>query len=246
MVDDVSLQRAQELLGHPFSDLDLLRRALTHASTADTRLDSYERLEFLGDAVLGLTTCELIFSRYPDLLEGEMTKIKSIAVSRETCAHIAREMGLADLVALGKGMQGAALPTSLLAGVFEAVIGALYLDAGPEAARAFIAPRIEPFIERAYRNGHQQNFKSLLQQHAQQAANEPPRYLILDEKGPDHAKCFKVCVELAGRRFDPAWGPSKKQAEQIAARHALVTLGILTQDDDGQLVLVEDSETTSA
>ncbi len=246
MVDDASLQRAQELLGHTFSDLDLLRRALTHASTADSRLDSYERLEFLGDAVLGLTTCELIFSNHPDLLEGEMTKIKSIAVSRETCATIAREMGLADLVALGKGMQGASLPTSLLAGVFEAVIGALYLDAGTEAVRTFIAPRIEPFIERAYRNGHQQNFKSLLQQYAQQSNDDPPRYVILDEKGPDHAKCFKICVELAGRRFEPAWGPSKKQAEQVAARHALISLGILAHDDDGQLVLVEDSETPSA
>lgn len=238
MVADSSLDAAENLLGHRFSDRALLARALTHASTTDSRLDSYERLEFLGDAVLGLVTCEAIFLRYPDLLEGEMTKIKSTAVSRETCAAIACELGLVDLVELGKGMQGSAsLPTSLAAGVLEAVIGALYLDAGADAARAFVEPLIEPRIEQAYRSGHQQNFKSLLQQHAQQVAEDTPRYLILDEKGPDHAKCFRVCVELSGKRYDAAWGASKKQAEQIAARSALLALGVLAENGAGELVV---------
>ncbi len=238
MVDDSVLESAQEVLGHSFSDVQILRRALTHASCTDSRLDSYERLEFLGDAVLGMVTCQIIYAEHDDLLEGEMTKIKSIVVSRDTCAEITGRLGLIDLVALGKGMQGVSdVPTSLAAGVLESVIAALYLDGGFDVASRFIRPLIEPHIETARRNGHQQNFKSLLQQFAQQEGAEAPRYVVLDEKGPDHAKCFKICVEIGASRYDSAWGQSKKQAEQQAARKALVDLGVLEESDEGELVV---------
>src|ERR1051325_5627207 len=125
-MDESIRARAESIVGHTFSDPSLLELALKHASTADSPLASNERLEFLGDAVLGLVVCDLVFRRYPALREGEMTKIKSHVVSRETCAAIAKQLSLDQLLILGKGMQtGAALPPSLPAAALEAVIGAV-------------------------------------------------------------------------------------------------------------------------
>jgi ribonuclease III len=221
-------------VGRTFADPDLVRRALTHASVAQTRVHSNERMEFLGDAVLGLVCCELIFQLYPDLLEGEMTKIKSTVVSRQTCAAIAKELGFDRLLMMGKGMMTQrTLPQSLAAATFEAVLAALYLDGGLDAARAFLLPLLDPFVRRAAASGHQENFKSVLQQHAQQRFGESPTYVVLDEKGPDHSKCFEVCVEIAGRRFESVWGASKKQSEQQAAFNALTALGVVRVDETG-------------
>lgn len=225
--------------GHTFKDEALLRRALVHASVAEQRLDSNERMEFLGDSVLGLVVAERIYQRYPGLLEGEMTKIKSTVVSRQSCADIARAMELDRWLVLGKGMQrDNGMPQSLSAAVLESVIAAVYLDGGFDAAARFVAPLFDPLIDRAARSGHQENFKSVLQQHAQQSRLETPGYRILDEKGPDHAKAFKVCVEMGGQRYEPAWGQSKKQAEQAAALNALQELGLLEQVSDGHLRVV--------
>lgn len=214
--------------------------ALRHSSVTEDRLESNERMEFLGDSVLGLIVSERLYDRFPALTEGELTKIKSAAVSRQTCALIARSLGLDELLVLGKGMLGSssAMPPSLAAAVLESLIAALYLDAGLARARAFVLPLIDPLLERAARSGHQENFKSVLQQHAQQAGAGTPSYRVLDEKGPDHAKCFKVCVELNGRRFDATWGQSKKQAEQLAALAALRALGVVVDGDDGHLRVV--------
>jgi ribonuclease-3 len=233
------LEQAQAILGYRFTDPSLVTTALTHASLTDSRLNSNERLEFLGDAVLGLVCCEQIFSLHPDLLEGEMTKIKSLVVSRANCAAMARSIGIDALLMLGKGMQQhAALPQSLAAGTMEAVIAAIFLDGGIDAARAFLRPLLAPVIASAYASGHQENYKSLLQQHAQQMFQETANYLVLDEKGPDHSKAFELCVEIGGRRFPTCWGSSKKQAEQMAALAALTELGITTQDANGQIQLV--------
>lgn len=238
-MDDSVLSRAEEALGYRFSDRSILELALTHASVSDGRLQSNERLEFLGDAILGQVVCEMIFQRYPALLEGEMTKIKSTVVSRRTCARIARHMELDQLLDMGKGMQAhPEVPPSLSAAVLEAVIAAIHLDGGPEASRRFVATIVEPMIERAARSGHQQNFKSVLQQHAQQTFQLTPSYRVLDEKGPDHAKAFKVAVELNGRRFEWAWGQSKKQAEQQAALNALCELGLIERDEAGEPMVV--------
>lgn len=238
-VSDEIITAAQDLLGHTFSDTSLLARALTHASIADSRVQSNERLEFLGDAVLGLMVCEYLYRAYPDLLEGEMTKIKSDAVSRRKCARIADEMGLTDLLVIGKGMRSrSSLPPSLAAAALESVLGALYIDAGYEQSREFLEPYLKPIIERAARSGHQQNFKSVLQQHAQQAGGSPPCYTLLDEQGPDHDKAFLVAVDLDGQRFGPCWARSKKAAEQQAARTALGDLGLIVEDDQGQPVYV--------
>jgi ribonuclease-3 len=242
-MDGTLLAQAEEVVGHPFRDRGLLAQALLHASEAETRLASNERLEFLGDAVLGLVVCDHLFRRHPDLLEGELTKIKSSVVSRRLCAEVALEAGLTPLLRLGKGMAGQSLlPTSLAAAVFEALIGAIYLDAGMEAAREFILRHVGERIEQAARLGHQHNFKSVLQQSLQQGGGSTPSYLVLDEKGPDHAKCFEIAVEANGRRFSPCWGASKKEAEQQAALQALLELGIAAVGPDGEVRLRIDGE----
>lgn len=238
MREDV-VQIVEQMTGHRFADPDLVLRALTHSSVVDQRLDSNERLEFLGDAVLGIVACERIFERFPDLLEGEMTKIKSAAVSRHACAQIASSLGLDSLLLLGKGMKSQGpLPSSLAAGVLESIIGALYLDARFETTRAFILEQLDPLIDKAYESGHHQNYKSVLQQHAQTTLNATPYYRILDEKGPDHAKCFKVGVEIGERKFISCWGRSKKQAEQEAALSALRELGVLEPTSSGEFRVV--------
>ncbi|MEM0983291.1 MAG: ribonuclease III [Planctomycetota bacterium] len=232
-MDPTAREAAEKVIGLRFNDPDLLGLALQHASFSDSRIDSNERLEFLGDAVLGLVVCARIFERYPDLLEGEMTKIKSSAVSRRTCAQIAKETGMIDLLVIGKGMaEQPKLPSSLAAAVVESVVGAIYMDRGFEACRDFLLPLLDPYIEEAFESGHQQNYKSLLQQHAQQTFGEPPAYRVLDEKGPDHAKAFKVAVEVSGKRFEAAWAATKKAAEQHAARIALVAMGVVDADED--------------
>lgn len=237
-METVVRERIEQAVGYRFRSEDVLEQALRHASIAPSRQHSNERLEFLGDAVLGVVVCHMIFERYPDLLEGEMTKIKSAVVSRNTCAEIARELGLDTGLVLGKGMQGTGpLPLSLAAAVLESIIAAMFLDGGYEPAARFIRRVCWPLIERSFRSGHQQNFKSLLQQHALQAFASAPSYRVLDEKGPDHAKCFKVAVEVGGKRFESAWGASKKAAEQQAALNALHMLGVLTTSDMGEVVV---------
>lgn len=237
-MDERIREAIEARLGHRFSDPARLELALTHASVVESRLASNERLEFLGDSVLGLIVCERIFAKYPALLEGEMTKIKSLAVSRQTCALIARELGLADQLILGKGMQvNGERPASLAAAALESVVAAVYLDSGYEKVKSFLLPFLDPLIEQAAMSGHQHNFKSVLQQHAQQNLGQTPIYRVLDEKGPDHAKCFKICVELGGQRFAANWGQSKKKAEQMAALAALRELGLISAVEDGVLKL---------
>lgn len=241
-VDEHVITECERIVGHTFADRGLLVIALTHASIATTRVASNERLEFLGDAVLGMVVCDDLYHRFPTALEGEMTKIKSAVVSRRMCARIAGDLGLDRLLSLGKGMKTrTAIPSSLSAAVLESVIGALYLDAGIERARAFLLPLIRPHIDAAAESGHQQNFKSVLQQHAQQQLSAQPVYLLLDENGPDHAKAFQVAVEVAGVRYPTCWANSKKQAEQMAALAALTTLGLVVQDESGELVVREES-----
>src|SRR5437899_1968217 len=130
------LEECQNALGYRFQSPELLKSALTHASSADTRVASNERMEFLGDAILGLVVCERLFRHFPEYLEGDLTKIKSVVVSRRTCAHISRQLNLGEFVFMGKGMSAsyAAVPTSVLADLFESLIAAIYLDGGLEPA----------------------------------------------------------------------------------------------------------------
>ncbi|MCF7957479.1 MAG: ribonuclease III [Phycisphaerae bacterium] len=228
---DPVLDLCQETIGYHFKNIDTLRHALVHASTADNRLESNERLEFLGDAILGKVVCHELYLRFPDYLEGELTKIKSMIVSRRTCTRIAKKLNLARFLKVGKGMGLLnKLPNSCLSAALESIIGAIYVDGGDEPARTFVLHVIGDLIKNADASAHQENFKSMLQQHAQRAMDATPSYELLDEKGPDHSKCFEVSVIIKDRRFASAWGPSKKESEQLAAFYALKELELLPQE----------------
>lgn len=216
------LDACQERIGYRFQDRQLLEAALTHASGASHRLASNERLEFLGDAILGFVVCEILFRRYPEYLEGDLTRIKSVVVSRNMCAELSEEIGLQEFLILGKGMAAdPKIPKSLLADVFESLIAALYLDGGDAAARGFIEKHVGPQIEIAALCEIGGNYKSMLQQEAQRRRGLTPVYQLLDEKGPDHSKCFMISAQVGDVRYPPAWGRSKKEAEQRAAHNAI-------------------------
>jgi ribonuclease-3 len=220
------LEKLQQRINYAFKDQGLLLSALTHASGAEHRLASNERLEFLGDAILGAVVCKILFHQYPEYLEGDLTRIKSIVVSRLTCAKISAVLGMQEFLILGKGMTThPSVPLSLLADVFESLVAAIYLDGGDAAARTFITRTIGPEIELAAEGETGSNYKSLLQQLAQREHGTTPTYQLLDEKGPDHSKCFKVAAQIGGNRYQAAWGRNKKEAEQRAARNALSQLG---------------------
>jgi ribonuclease-3 len=209
-------------IGYEFTDKNLLRAALTHASGAVHRLGSNERLEFLGDAILGLVVCDLLYHQYPEYLEGDLTRLKSIVVSRQTCAKLSAAMQMQEFLILGKGMTTCpTIPSSLLADVFESLIAAIYLDGGIDRAREFITRQTVPEIELAAEGEMGGNYKSVLQQVAQREHGTTPVYQLLDEKGPDHSKCFKISAQVGGNRYEAAWGRNKKEAEQRAARNAL-------------------------
>jgi ribonuclease-3 len=230
---DEKLAIAQELIGHRFSDQDLLHTALTHASVADSRLQSNERLEFLGDAVLGMVVCEELYRRFENWLEGDLTKVKSVVVSRRVCAEVADETGLSKLLILGNGIDSSSrLPTSVRAAVYEAIIGAVFLDGGIEVARNFILTTMGPHIDKRSASTNHGNFKSALQQFVQRNLSSTPQYEALDEQGPDHSKCFEISVVIDGKRYPSAWGPSKKEAEQEAARLALESLKMQEVDQE--------------
>jgi ribonuclease III len=216
------LDKLEKRIGYAFTDKNLLLAALTHASGAEHRLASNERLEFLGDAILGAVVCEMLYRQYPDYLEGDLTKIKSVVVSRQTCTKISQSLGMQEFLILGKGMTThPTVPPSLLANVFESLVGAIYLDGGLEPAKTFIVENLGTEIEMAAGGESGNNYKSLLQQLAQRDHGATPTYLLLDEKGPDHSKCFKIAAQIGNSRFQPAWGRNKKEAEQRAARNAL-------------------------
>jgi len=227
-MDDESLQQVEQIIGYKFSNRSFLSKAFTHSSSVDNRLLSNERLEFLGDAILSVVICQTLFERFASYLEGDMTKVKSTLVARRTCARIARGLGLQKFVQVGKGMASSqALSSSVAASLLEAVIAAVYIDGGFEAASSFILRIYASLLERADAKESQGNFKSLLQQYAQRELNITPVYKLLDEKGPDHDKCFESEVIIGDRRFASAWGTNKKEAEQKAAFNALAELGIL-------------------
>ena len=221
----IALENCQRRIGYQFRDKNLLRASLTHASGAEHRLASNERLEFLGDAILGAVVCEQLFRQFPEFLEGDLTKLKSIVVSRQTCARISEALGMQEFLILGKGMTThPTIPPSLLADVFESLIAAIYLDGGDAASREFISRYVDPEIELAAGGELGGNYKSLLQQLSQREHGTTPTYHLMDEKGPDHSKCFKIAAQIGGKRFQAAWGRNKKEAEQRAARNALSEL----------------------
>lgn len=231
-MNEKTLEQLQELLSYQFTNKSHLIEAMTHSSYADHRLESNERLEFLGDSVLALTICKRLFDQFPDYLEGDLTKIKSMLVSRKICAKVAGKLQLQNFTLVGKGMDKTrAMSGSIAAGTLEAVIAAIYLDGGFDSAADFILRTFGAMIDKCNAEQHQENFKSMLQQHSQQTTNQTPSYELLDEKGPDHNKCFEISVVIGRQRFPGAWGITKKEAEQKAAKTTLIQLGLLKEDE---------------
>jgi ribonuclease-3 len=212
------MRLCEERIGYRFHDQDLLRQSLTHSSSATSRLGSNERLEFLGDAILGMIICRELYDRYPERREGQLTQEKSRLVSGATCARVARQLGSSDIILVGRGLQS--IPESIDAALIESLIAAIYLDGGIEEARKFIVRCFQDEIANCG-NGEPENYKSILQEQTQRTSNDSPNYVVVDQRGPDHAREYCVSVQIDDREFEPAWGRSKKEAEQKAAMNAL-------------------------
>lgn len=219
----------EEALGHAFRRRDLLQRALTHRSYSNERGErqNYERLEFLGDSVLGLITARWLFDRFPDESEGELAKVKSYLVSTPVLAKYADVLELGPQLRLGVGEErsGGRSKKSILADVVEALFGAVYLDGGLEAARKVIEPVLLYGLEVRGKLIHADP-KTILQELSQSRGWGLPSYRVVEEAGPDHQKVFTVECWLEGERMmGRAEGKSKKAAAQRAASQALVALG---------------------
>lgn len=210
-------------IGYQFSDSGLLRLALTHRSWCAEHPDdeSNERLEFLGDAVLGLIVTDVLFAQYPERPEGQLAKTRAVVVSAATLSDIGGEMSLGRHLRLGKGelVSGGREKASILADAVEAVIGAVYLDGGMESARRLVLQEFRPRIEGASRVPGLLDHKTRLQELAARIGNTPPRYVI-DESGPDHDKRFRAVVSI-GEIAGVGEGSTKKEAEQRAAGAAV-------------------------
>lgn len=218
-----ALQAFQERLGHTFADPDLLVRALSHRSwcAEHAAFASNERLEFLGDAVLGLVVTEDLYRRFTEAEEGQLSRIRASVVCAATLAEMAGDLGVGEVLMLGKGeaATGGRTRPSILADAMEALLGAVYLDAGPDIARELIlrlaADRIDP--------GGSLDHKSRLHERVARGHAGQLRYVLTDD-GPEHDKTFRAEVLLDGQPFGVGLGRSKKQAEQAAAQEALARL----------------------
>jgi ribonuclease III len=213
--------RAQ--LGNPTLDAELLDRALTHRSYAyeNGGLPTNERLEFLGDSVLGVVVTETLFRAHPDLSEGRLAKLRAAVVNARALAQVARTIGLGEHVMLGRGEEstGGRNKSSILSDTVEAVIGAVYLSGGFESARDVVHLLFDPLMETAAGLGAGLDWKTSLQELAAEHTLGVPEYVIEDE-GPDHAKTFTAQVQVGGNRYGHGTGRSKKEAEQQAAETA--------------------------
>lgn len=217
----------EKSVGHEFGDKDLLRHALTHVSGATQRGDSYERLEFLGDRVLGLVISHMLYEAFPAVSEGELSRRLAALVRLETCAEVAQEWGVGPFLQLGDGeaQTGGRAKGAILGDVCEAIIGAVYLDGGVAAADKVVRAAFSGRMLAGSPN--QRDAKTALQEWAQARRLATPRYRLETRSGPDHAPSFEVAVEVDG--FAPAigGGASKRAAEQSAASAFMAREGVV-------------------
>ncbi len=219
------LSAIQERINHRFSKPDLLERALTHKSYANENRvpDHNERLEFLGDSVLGLVVSEYLMNTCPDSTEGDLSRLRAAVVSEPALAAVAREIGLGSFLLLGKGEEqtGGREKDSLLANCLEALLGSLYIDAGITAVEAFVLRFFSEIIRKTCTARGSQDYKTELQELCQERIRQLPEYRVVSETGPDHQKKFEVELSLKGTVYGRGVGKSKKEAEQKAAKEAL-------------------------
>ena len=222
------MRELQQIIGYTFQNPALLETALTHTSYANEvyrdELRSYERLEFLGDSILGFTAADYLLGAFPELHEGALTKLRAELVCEASLAQTARKLNLGAHLRLGKGEDagGGRQRVSIIADVVEAIIAAIYLDGGLPAAKRFIYTHV--LVDTRERVRQNTDYKTLLQELVQQKKNQELVYAPLGESGPDHDKVFTVRVLLNGTPVGEGNGTSKKRAEQAAARQAVETL----------------------
>jgi len=222
----------EKILGHSFNDKSLLKHALLHRSYGNENKEykklSNERLELLGDAVLDLVVTEYLYKNFRDSSEGDLAKLKSMVISEPILAKISRKLKLGDYLFLSKGEEitGGRDRSSILGDLFEAVLGAIYLDSNIEVARKYALSHLVYEIEHIYENEDLIDFKTALQEFCQRKYKDVPKYKIMNEEGPDHAKLFRVDVFMNGEIVGSGEGKNKKTAEQRAAKDACDSLGI--------------------
>ncbi len=225
--DPFEIARAfQQHTGLTFANQSLIIRALTHRSSVNESpflIGDNERLEFLGDAVIGLVAAEFLYQRFPEKREGPLTAMRAYLVRKETLARFAREIDLNRHLLMGRGEvdSGGRERDSTLSSGFEAVVGALYLDQGMEAVKAFLIPFFRPELERLQTDQLTKDAKSRLQEWSQAELKETPSYVTIGATGPDHDREFTVEVRIGGRVYGTGSGKSKQQAAQAAAQDAL-------------------------
>ena len=234
------LELLEEALGYRFNDPSFLDCALTHRSYANENPDllrqDNERLEFLGDAVLTLCISDMLMKKFPDLTEGDLSKIRSSIVNEKPLAGLARELRLGDYLLLGRGedISGGRLKNSILANALEAIIAAVYRDAGFEGVCSFVAKRFQPLLDTGTVRILYQDYKTALQELTQNRFRSIPRYSVLREFGPDHDKVFQIQVHVGDLVSTAGLGRNKKEAEQRAARKALEAIEKLQPPDNGE------------
>lgn len=240
------LSELQQKLGIEFTNESLLEQALTHRSylneNPDVPLSDNERLEFLGDALLDFVVAEYLFTHFPDFQEGALTSLRAALVQERTLASFARSLGLGDYIRLGRGESTSAGRDRppLLCATFEALVGAIYLDQGLEAAQRFVLAQILPAVDRIIQERLDKDAKSYLQEWSQGLWQLTPVYRTVAERGPDHAKEFTVEVWIGHEVYGVGEGRSKQSAEQAAARAALARL---RAEEIEHVDLAESSET---
>lgn len=217
----------EKKIGYEFKDKNLISRALTHSSYANERkIADNERLEFLGDSVLGMITGEYLFSKLPEQHEGSLTKLRASLVCEQSLFEISKKIGLSNYILLGHGEEicGGRQRPSVISDAFEAVLAAIYLDAGLDFAREWLINLMDDAYKDALTGNRNRDFKTELQERVQKEHMGKIIYRVASESGPDHHKCFEIEAVLDGRVIGSARGSSKKEAEQNAAHIALEKL----------------------
>jgi ribonuclease-3 len=218
----------QDKLGYHFSDISLLENALTHSSYAnERRIANNERLEFLGDSVLSIIVSDFLYLRMPKVKEGVLTKLRASLVCEQSLAELSKKFSLSEYIKLGKGEEitGGRGRASIIADAFEAVLAAIYLDGGMNAAHVWLLDIMHDSLEKAMSGEIYQDYKTMLQEAVQKGDTGKVTYNLIKESGPDHMKSFEVSALIDGKTISKGKGTSKKDAEQAAAHAALELIG---------------------
>lgn len=240
----IHVEDFEKKLGLEFQDKNLLKLALIHRSYLNEKSNAHEsneRLEFLGDAVLGLTVADYLYLTYPELSEGELTDLRSALVRRETLCKWAKTYDLGNYLFLGKGEAatgGRARPQTLASG-FEAVLGALFREQGLDGVRSFLLPLVETELKFIIAEGRYRDYKSVLQETAQRRYHVGPIYQVVNATGPEHERIFEIMVSVNEQEMGRGIGRTKQEAQQLAAKNALEKI----KSEEAQSPVISETET---